>query len=366
MRRVETRLRVRYAETDQMGIVYYANYLVWMELGRAEYCRAAGIRYRDMEQEDGILLAVAEVNCRYASPARYDEEVIVRTWIEQAHPRMVRFAYEMIEAATSRVLATGETKHVFSGRDLKPRKLPEKYRAAFGIAGTGAVPRAGLPSRLAAAETPAGASAGTQRVPQMGAVGGGKAAVFAGILPCGELPAVTPEIFGDVAAELKTVHTVREIPGVRQTQGVAGFVKAGEINDRVAQQPVAAARIDDPHIHLRASLAVHLDRHGFAIQTFLGQRPNDAETCVIAVRRDEPEPPVRCALPGFQRPAAKLDVAGGAAGFLALAGLDPIRQVSRAEREREANAQKKFFHPPSFPQARAPWIQAAPRGGRAR
>jgi acyl-CoA thioester hydrolase len=134
MRRVETRLRVRYAETDQMGIVYYANYLVWMELGRAEYCRAAGIRYRDMEQEDGILLAVAEVNCRYASPARYDEEVIVRTWIEQAHPRMVRFAYEMIEAATSRVLATGETKHVFSGRDLKPRKLPEKYRAAFGIA----------------------------------------------------------------------------------------------------------------------------------------------------------------------------------------------------------------------------------------
>lgn len=130
---VETRLRVRYAETDQMGVVYYANYLVWMELGRAEYCRAAGIRYRDMEMNDGILLAVAEANCRYASPARYDEEVIVRTWIEQAHPRMIRFAYEMVEAATERMLATGETKHVFSGRDMKPKKLPEKYRAAFGI-----------------------------------------------------------------------------------------------------------------------------------------------------------------------------------------------------------------------------------------
>jgi acyl-CoA thioester hydrolase len=130
---VETRLRVRYAETDQMGVVYYANYLVWMELGRVEYCRAAGIRYRDMEQDDGILLAVTEASCRYASPARYDEEVIVRTWIERAHPRMIRFGYEMVEASSSRMLATGETRHVFSGRDLKPRKLPEKYRAAFGM-----------------------------------------------------------------------------------------------------------------------------------------------------------------------------------------------------------------------------------------
>jgi acyl-CoA thioester hydrolase len=131
--RVEARLRVRYAETDQMGIVYYANYLVWMEIGRVEYCRAAGIRYRDMEKEDGILLTVAEASCRYASPALYDEEVIVETWIEQAHARMIQFGYEMKEASSSRRLATGETKHVFCGRDGKPRKLPEKYRAAFGI-----------------------------------------------------------------------------------------------------------------------------------------------------------------------------------------------------------------------------------------
>ena len=130
---VDARLRVRYAETDQMGVVYYANYLVWMEVGRVEYCRSAGIRYRDMEAEDGILLAVVEATCRYLSPALYDEEVIVRTWIEQAHARMIRFGYEMPEASGGRCLATGETRHVFCGRDRKPRKLPEKYRRAFGM-----------------------------------------------------------------------------------------------------------------------------------------------------------------------------------------------------------------------------------------
>jgi acyl-CoA thioester hydrolase len=133
MSAVETRLRVRYAETDQMGIVYYANYLVWMELGRAEWCRAAGIRYRDMEVNDGVLLAVAEASCRYASPALYDEEVVVRTWIEDANPRMIRFGYEMVDAGTERRLASGETKHIFCNRERKPMKLPEKYRGAFGI-----------------------------------------------------------------------------------------------------------------------------------------------------------------------------------------------------------------------------------------
>lgn len=131
---VETSFRVRYAETDQMGIVYYANYLVWMEVGRIEYCRAAGVSYRDMEDQDGILLVVAEASCRYLSPARYDDHVIVRTWIAAAHPRMMRFAYEMFETTHRRRLAEGETKHVFCDRDHKPVKLPEKYRAAFGIA----------------------------------------------------------------------------------------------------------------------------------------------------------------------------------------------------------------------------------------
>ncbi len=133
MTSIDARLRVRYAETDQMGIVYYANYLVWMEVGRVEFCRASGIRYRDMEAEDGILLAVVEASCRYVSPALYDDEVVVRTWIEEARPRMIRFGYEMTEAADGRRLATGETKHIFIGRDRKPRKLPEKYWPAFGM-----------------------------------------------------------------------------------------------------------------------------------------------------------------------------------------------------------------------------------------
>jgi acyl-CoA thioester hydrolase len=129
----ETRFRVRYAETDQMGVVYYANYLIWMELGRAEYCRATGIRYRDMEVDDGVLLAVVEARCRYLSPARYDDEIAVKTWIAKANPRMVEFEYEMCEAASGRRLASGSTKHMFLGSGLRPVKLPEKYFSAFGI-----------------------------------------------------------------------------------------------------------------------------------------------------------------------------------------------------------------------------------------
>lgn len=133
MQHVETRLRVRFAETDQMGIVYYANYFVWMELGRVEWCRARGVRYRDMEREDGILLTVVEASCRYLAPARYDEEVVVNTVTTVAHPRMVRFEYAMVGVEGGQKLATGETAHVFCGRDLRPTRLPEKYRAAFGI-----------------------------------------------------------------------------------------------------------------------------------------------------------------------------------------------------------------------------------------
>jgi acyl-CoA thioester hydrolase len=129
----EARFRVRYAETDQMGVVYYANFLVWMELGRAEYCRAAGIRYRDMEVDDGVLLAVVEAHCRYLSPAHYDDEIAVKTWIVKATQRTVEFEYEMRNAETARVLATGSTKHVFLSRDLRPVKLPERYWTPFGI-----------------------------------------------------------------------------------------------------------------------------------------------------------------------------------------------------------------------------------------
>ncbi|MDQ6758705.1 MAG: acyl-CoA thioesterase [Acidobacteriota bacterium] len=128
----ETRFRVRYAETDQMGVVYYANYLVWMELGRAAYCRAAGVRYRDMELNDRVLLAVVDAHCRYISPARYDDEIVVTTMIASANRRMVEFAYEMRDER-GRVLAKGETKHIFLSPALKPVKLPEKYHALFGV-----------------------------------------------------------------------------------------------------------------------------------------------------------------------------------------------------------------------------------------
>jgi acyl-CoA thioester hydrolase len=129
----ETHLRVRYAETDQMGVVYYANYLVWMEVGRVELCRACGFEYREMEQQDGVLLAVAEANCRYLAPARYDDEVIVRTWIQAAHRRMVTFAYEMRLASNDNKLAAGYTKHLFLDRKFRPTKLPEKYWGMFGV-----------------------------------------------------------------------------------------------------------------------------------------------------------------------------------------------------------------------------------------
>ena len=129
----ETRIRVRYAETDQMGVVYYANYLVWMEVGRVELCKACGFNYRDMEREDGIFLAVAEAGCRYRSPARFDDEVIIRTWIEEATTRIAIFHYEMRVAEDGRVLATGHTRHVFVNREMHRAQLPAKYHPMFGL-----------------------------------------------------------------------------------------------------------------------------------------------------------------------------------------------------------------------------------------
>src|SRR5437870_1541789 len=119
----ETRLRVRYAETDQMGIVYHANYLIWMEVGRVEYCRAAGLRYRDLEAT-GINLAVVEAECRYLKPARYDEEIAVITRVVEASPRVVEFRYDIRGVEADVTLTEGRTRHFFVGRDMKLCKLP--------------------------------------------------------------------------------------------------------------------------------------------------------------------------------------------------------------------------------------------------
>lgn len=130
----ETQLRVRYAETDQMGVVYHANYLVWMEVGRVEFFRAAGLRYRDFETNAGLHMAVAEAQMRYLAPARYDDPIVVRTSIGKAHPRMVTLEYAIRHAETGVELATGFTKHVFLAvGTMRPSKLPPEYYGVFGL-----------------------------------------------------------------------------------------------------------------------------------------------------------------------------------------------------------------------------------------
>jgi len=129
----ETHIRVRYAETDQMGVVYYSNYLVWMETGRLELCKALGFNYRDMERDDDVFLAVAEATCRYRSPARFDDDVIVQTWIEDANTRMVTFGYRMRVAGEDRELAHGFTRHVYVNHNMQRTRLPQKYHAMFGL-----------------------------------------------------------------------------------------------------------------------------------------------------------------------------------------------------------------------------------------
>jgi len=126
-----TEFRVRYAETDQMGIVYYANYLVWFEIGRTDFCRQVGFAYRDMELEDGLYIMVAEAQCRYKAPARYDDEILVRTRVSSCRKRVLTFEYEIYRKANDEILASGETVHVITDREGHPRALPDKYRELF-------------------------------------------------------------------------------------------------------------------------------------------------------------------------------------------------------------------------------------------
>jgi acyl-CoA thioester hydrolase len=124
-------VRVRYAETDQMGVVYHANYLIWFEIGRVELMRALGFEYKLMETEDDCFIVVAEATCRYLHPARYDESLRVRTRISQAGNRVVKYAYELLRDSDNAVLATGATTHVICGRDGRPKQIPTKYREKF-------------------------------------------------------------------------------------------------------------------------------------------------------------------------------------------------------------------------------------------
>jgi len=123
----ETPLRVRYAETDKMGIVYYANYLIWFEIGRTEFCRARGFSYSNMEKSDAAFLVVAESYCRYKAPAYYDDELIIRTHITELRRRSLRFGYEIIRASDAKTVAEGETGHVVTDSSGRVRSFPEGY-----------------------------------------------------------------------------------------------------------------------------------------------------------------------------------------------------------------------------------------------
>jgi acyl-CoA thioester hydrolase len=127
----EARVRVRYAETDQMGVVYHANYLVWFEVGRVEFIRQLGMDYKQMEQEDDAMIAVAEVTARYKAPARYDDELIVRTSLSGLRGSIVRFRYVVVRVGDEMVLCEGETVHIVVGRDMKRREMPARYAELF-------------------------------------------------------------------------------------------------------------------------------------------------------------------------------------------------------------------------------------------
>ena len=128
---VDTVVNVRYAETDQMGVVYYANYLVWFEVGRVAWCQARGFHYRDLEAQHGRLMMVAEASCRYKAPARFEDDILIRTAVGSATDKIIRFIYEIRHHATGQLLATGETTHVVVDRDFRPARLPEHIRNIF-------------------------------------------------------------------------------------------------------------------------------------------------------------------------------------------------------------------------------------------
>ena len=129
----DTTVRVRYAETDQMGVVYHSNFFIWLEIGRVELFRELGVVYKDMEEKDDCFIVVGECRCRFKRPARYDDVLRVRTRIAEAGSRKITFDYEIVNDATGELLATGETVHVICDRQGRPKSLPESYRKLFGI-----------------------------------------------------------------------------------------------------------------------------------------------------------------------------------------------------------------------------------------
>jgi acyl-CoA thioester hydrolase len=130
----ETRIRVRYAETDQMGVVYHANHFIWFEIGRVELLRQFGFSYKDIEREDDCFIVVVDAQCRYKAPVHYDDEVIVRTFLKHVREKVIRFGYELRSVETGKLLAEGETTHIVANSKMKSRALPQKYMTVFRAA----------------------------------------------------------------------------------------------------------------------------------------------------------------------------------------------------------------------------------------
>jgi acyl-CoA thioester hydrolase len=128
------RVRVRYAETDQMGVVYHANYLVWFEVGRVELMRQRGLDYKRLEIEEGCWIAVVEATARFKAPARYDDELTIETTVLQVRGPIIRFGYKVLRLEDGLLLCEGETTHVVVGRDMKRRHIPKKYADILGAA----------------------------------------------------------------------------------------------------------------------------------------------------------------------------------------------------------------------------------------
>jgi len=127
----EAQLRVRYAETDQMGVVYHSNYIVWFEVGRVEMLRQLGFTYRDMEKQDDTHIAVADVRCRFKSPARYDDLITIRTRLLNVRQSLLHFAYEVVRSKDGKALAEGESVHIVVNSQFKRIHLPKKYLVPF-------------------------------------------------------------------------------------------------------------------------------------------------------------------------------------------------------------------------------------------
>jgi len=127
----DTTIRVRYAETDQMGVAYHSNYFVWFEVGRVELCRQLGFEYAKMEAEDDSFIVVAKAYCRYKRPARFDDLLTVRTRVADSKRRTIRFGYEVFNQRSGELIAAGETLHVICDRLGRPKSLPPKYLSYF-------------------------------------------------------------------------------------------------------------------------------------------------------------------------------------------------------------------------------------------